>query len=99
MELSMDQISGIDSTYGLLGPTRSSPETTKTPIHDFSIVSADGTDRDVGCAEHGPVFLLVAYDLRNPMKDAQNRIPTIFVALSQKQAWGSSELTSSAPAS
>ncbi|HRI41739.1 MAG TPA: DoxX family protein [Bacteroidia bacterium] len=98
MELSMDQISGIDSTYKFVDRTdKVIREGDKAPIHDFSIVSADGTDVTADVLSMDRVFLLVAYDLEKSDEDAQSRIND-FVALSQKAGVEFIGLTSSAPA-
>ncbi len=98
MELSMDQISGIDSTYKFVDRTdKVIREGDKAPIHDFSIVSADGTDVTSDVLSMDRVFLLVAYDLEKSDEDAQSRIND-FVALSQKAGVEFIGLTSSAPA-
>ena len=98
MELSMDQISGIDSTYKFVDRTdKVIREGDKAPIHDFTIVSADGTDVTADVLSMDRVFLLVAYDLEKSDEDAQSRIND-FVALSQKAGVEFIGLTSSAPA-
>jgi uncharacterized membrane protein YphA (DoxX/SURF4 family) len=97
MELSMDQIGTIDSTYKFIDRTdKVIREGDKAPIHDFSIVSADGTDVTSDVLSMDRVFLLVAYDLEKTDEDAQSKIKD-FVALCQKSGVEFIGLTSSAP--
>lgn len=98
MELSMDQISSVDSTYKFIDRTdKVIREGDKAPIHDFSIVSADGTDVTADVLSMEKVFLLVAYDLDKSDEESQGQIND-FVALCQKSGVEFIGLTSSAPA-
>ncbi len=65
----------------------------KPPIHDFSIVTADGTDFTSDVLNQDEVFLLVAYDIN--ASDSKVQKVNDFVALCQKNGTEFIGLTSS----
>ncbi|MCX6291516.1 MAG: DoxX family protein [Bacteroidetes bacterium] len=96
-EMTPDQIRTIDSTYKFIDRKDKLVREGEHPaIHDFSIVSVDGTDvtEDVLSMEH--VFLLVAYDIKTSDTKIQNKVND-FVALCQKAGVEFIGLTGSAP--
>jgi uncharacterized membrane protein YphA (DoxX/SURF4 family) len=98
VELTTDQLKQIDSTYKFIDrKDKVIVEGDHPAIHDFSIVSADGTSitDDVLSMDH--VFLLVSYEIEHANEGVQSKIND-FVALSQKQGIEFIGLTGSLPA-
>ncbi len=97
IEMTPDQIKDIDSTYKFIDrKDKVIREGDHPAIHDFSIVSMDGTDitEDVLTMEN--VFLLVAYDIKKTDTKAQSKVND-FVALCQKAGIEFIGLTGSSP--
>lgn len=84
IEVSADSIKYIDSTYKFIDrKDKVVREGDHPAIHDFSIVSADGTDVTEDVLGMENVFLLVAYDIHQSDAKVQNKVND-FVALCQK---------------
>jgi uncharacterized membrane protein YphA (DoxX/SURF4 family) len=97
LELSMDDIKTIDDTYKFIDrKDKVVREGDKAPIHDFSIVSADGTDITQDVLSMEQVFLLIAYDINKSNTKAQSRIND-FVNLAQQKGIEFIGITSSSP--
>ena len=97
MELSMDQLKEIDSTYKFIDrKDKVIREGDKPPIHDFTITSTDGTDVTADVLQMKQVFLLVAYEINHTDKSVQGKVND-FVALCQKDGVEFIGLTASAP--
>jgi uncharacterized membrane protein YphA (DoxX/SURF4 family) len=97
IELSMDQLSTIDSTYKFVDrQDKVIREGDKPKIHDFSITTADGSDITTDVLEQPSIFLLVAYEINHSDEDVQSKIND-FVALCQKAGVEFMGLTASAP--
>ncbi|MFM2136337.1 MAG: hypothetical protein RL021_1737 [Bacteroidota bacterium] len=98
VELTMEQISTIDSTYTFVDrKDKVIREGDKPPIHDFTITTADGTDLTEDVLSMEKVFLLVAYDLPHSDRDVQGKVND-FVALAQREGIEFVGLTASGPA-
>ena len=98
VELSMDEIKNIDSTYKFVDrKDKVIREGDHPAIHDFSIVSADGTNITEDILSQENVFLLVAYDINHSNGDVQGKIND-FVALAQQNGIEFIGLTGSLPA-
>ncbi|HRH66155.1 MAG TPA: DoxX family protein [Bacteroidia bacterium] len=98
VELTMDQLKDIDSTYKFIDrKDKVIREGDKAPIHDFTINSADGTDVTADVLQMERVFLLVAYDISHTDKSIQSKIND-FVALCQQNKVEFIGLTASVPA-
>lgn len=97
IELNMDQLKNIDSTYKFIDRKDIViREGDKPPIHDFTITSGDGTDVTSDVLQMDNVFLLVAYQLNHSDEEVQSQIND-FVALCQKAGVEFIGLTSSEP--
>lgn len=97
LELGMDDIKSIDDTYKFIDrKDKVIREGDKAPIHDFSIVSSDGTDITADVLSMDQVFLLVAYDINKSDDKVQSRIND-FVNLAQQKGVEFIGLTSSSP--
>ncbi|MBK6838537.1 MAG: hypothetical protein IPG90_09885 [Bacteroidetes bacterium] len=97
LELTMDQLKEIDSTYKFIDrKDKVIREGDKPPIHDFTITSTDGTDVTADVLQMENVFLLVAYDINKSDKSVQGQVND-FVSLCQKAGVEFIGLTSSAP--
>jgi len=95
VELNMDQLKTIDSTYKYVDRKDKIIRVgDKAPIHDFSIISFDGTDVTKDVLSMKNVFLLVSYEIKHANEDVQNRIND-FVTLCQKDGIEFIGLTSS----
>jgi uncharacterized membrane protein YphA (DoxX/SURF4 family) len=96
VELNMDQLKNIDSTYKFVDRTdKVIREGDNAAIHDFSI-SDDGTDITDDVLNMPHVFVLVAYDINKSNEGVQSQIND-FVALCQKEGIEFIGLTSSGP--
>ena len=97
LELTMDKLKEIDSTYKFIDrKDKVIREGDKPPIHDFTITSTDGTDVTADVLQMENVFLLVAYDINKSDKSVQGQVND-FVSLCQKAGVEFIGLTSSAP--
>jgi len=97
LELNMDDIKNIDDTYKFIDrKDKVIREGDKAPIHDFSIVSADGTDITEDVLSMNQVFVLVAYDISKSDAKVQSRIND-FVNLAQQKGIEFIGLTSTSP--
>ena len=96
-EMTSDEIKSIDSTYKFIDRKDKIIRHGDHPaIHDFSIVAADGTEITEDLLNTDPVFLLVAYDIKNANEKVQNKIND-FVNLAQQKGIEFVGLTSSSP--
>jgi len=97
IELSPEQIKTIDSTYKFVDrKDKLIREGDHPAIHDFSIVSTDGTDITDDVLNLDQVFLLVAYDIRKSNEKIQSKIND-FVSLAQQKGVEFIGLTGSSP--
>lgn len=97
VELTMDEIKNVDSTYKFIDrKDKVIREGDKPPIHDFTISDSDGTDITSDVLSMENVFLLVAYDINHSDGAVQGKVND-FVALCQKSGVEFIGLTSSAP--
>lgn len=97
VQLTSDQLKTIDTTYKFVDrKDRVIREGDHPAIHDFSIVSADGTDITEDILDQENVFLLVAYDIRYSNDKVQNKVND-FVTLCQKAGVEFIGLTGSSP--
>ena len=97
MELTSDQIKVVDSTYKFIDrKDKIIREGDHPPIHDFTIVSADGTEITEDILNTDPVFLLVAYDIKYTNDKVQNKVND-FVNLAQQKGIEFIGLTASSP--
>ena len=98
VELSMDELKNIDSTYTFVDrKDKVIREGDRAPIHDFSIVAADGTSITDDVLTQPNIFLLVAYDISKTNKKVQGKIND-FVTVSRKHGVEFIGLTGSLPA-
>ncbi|MBK6838724.1 MAG: hypothetical protein IPG90_11015 [Bacteroidetes bacterium] len=75
LELTMDQLKEIDSTYKFIDrKDKVIREGDKPPIHDFTITSTDGTDVTADVLQMENVFLLAAYDINKSDKSVQGQV-------------------------
>jgi uncharacterized membrane protein YphA (DoxX/SURF4 family) len=97
MELTMEQISTIDSTYTFVDrKDKLIRQGDKPPIHDFTITTVDGTDVTEDVLNMDRVFLLVAYDLSHADLSVQGQAND-FVALAQRDGIEFIGMTASGP--
>ena len=97
IELTTSQLSIIDSTYKFVDRLdKMIRKGDQPPIHDFSIVSSDGTDITGDVLNTTAIFLLVAYDINRSDEKAQNKVND-FVSLAQQMGIEFIGLTSSSP--
>ncbi len=84
LELTMEQIGDVDSTYTFVDrKDKVIREGDKPAIHDFTITSSDGTDITEDVLSMDRVFLLVAYDINHANDEVQGKVND-FVALAQR---------------
>jgi len=75
LELTMDQIGDLDSTYKFVDRKDKKVRTgDQPPIHDFSIVDATGGDHTQEVLETEYAFMLVAYDLTKTNEKVQQKV-------------------------
>jgi uncharacterized membrane protein YphA (DoxX/SURF4 family) len=97
MEMNTEQIKQVDSTYKFIDrKDKVIREGDHPPIHDFTIVSADGTDITADVLNLDQVFLLVAYDIHKSNEKVQGKIND-FVNLAQQKGIEFIGLTGSSP--
>jgi len=85
IEMKPDQIKNIDSTYKFIDRKDKLIREGEHPaIHDFSIVSMDGTDITEDVLSMDNVFLLVAYDIHKSDDKVQSKVND-FVSLAQQK--------------
>jgi len=97
VELGMDDLKTIDSTYKFVDrKDKLVREGDQPTIHDFNIVSADGTNVTEDILSQKNVFLLVAYDIRHSSGGVQGKVND-FVALAQQNGVEFIGLTGSVP--
>ncbi len=97
MELTTDQLGVVDSTYKYIDrKDKVIREGDKAAIHDFTIVTPDGTDVTADVLSMDNVFLLIAYDIAHSDEEVQGKVND-FVALCQKDGVEFIGLSSSLP--
>src|SRR4029079_18161392 len=88
----------IDSTYKFIDrKDKVIREGDHPAIHDFNIVSADGTNITDDILSQKNVFLLVSYEIEHANGDVQGKVND-FVALAQQNGVEFIGLTGSVPA-
>jgi len=97
IELGMDQLNTIDSTYKFIDrKDKVIREGDRPKIHDFILKSEDGTDVTDDILKMDQVFLLVAYDIHHEDAGVQGKVND-FVALCQQARVEFIGLTASLP--
>ena len=97
IEMNSDQLKNIDSTYKFIDrKDKLIREGDHPAIHDFSIVSMDGTDVTDDLLKLDNVFLLVASDINKSDSKVQSKVND-FVNLAQQKGVEFIGLTASSP--